>query len=46
MRYIGSMPPAPTGDAQKDIARLSDYVRTLIEQINAMVAEINRKNGG
>lgn len=40
------MPPTLTGDTQKDVARLSDYVRTLVEQINAMIAEINRKNGG
>ena len=46
MRYIDSMPPSPTGNNGQDIARLSNYIRALVEQLNAMVAEINKKNGG
>lgn len=46
MRYIDTMPPAPTGNSKEDIVRLANYLRVLVEQLNAMIAEINKKNGG
>ncbi len=46
MRYIDKMPPTPTGNASLDMARLTDYLRTLVEQLNAIIAASNKKNGG
>ena len=46
MRYIDKMPPTPTGNTNLDMARLTDYLRTLVEQLNYIIAKANKKNGG
>ena len=43
MRIIDKTPPAPTGDAQRDIQALNDYLTYLREQINFNINLANKE---
>lgn len=45
VRLIDKTPPAPTGDAQADVAALYQYCAYLQEQLNFILTNLNREAG-
>lgn len=45
IRLIDKMPPAPSGDAQRDAAAALEYMSYLREQMNFILTNLNREAG-
>ena len=43
MRSIDSLPPAPTGNPEADVRALYQYLCNLVEQLNFIISQINKK---
>ena len=46
MKNIDKMPPAPTGDPQRDSAAALEYMRYLAERLNYLIAAESKKERG
>ena len=42
LRDIDRMPPPPTGDAQRDVKGIYEYLIYLREQLNAVIAQLSK----